>query len=322
MNCPSCHKDVHVADKDVGALFTCPQCRAVYFINFDGTPDYGQVAEPSEAEIKALIEKSLPAKKSKNKDKDKDKSKNLDLDQKLDQQQEQATDSNFDSNNNFELNLQTEPSQPLEQIVATEPLESPFAMPNESEDLSNSFEPISAGDEQQASSHFSESQINPWGAQELSQSSESEINLNSEIEVDNKSALTENSFENSLSSQPHFSPNSSSSLVTSSPLGSMTEANSFAEVAQEIESFGNQPVKISGLSYDLKIIDIENKELKFLVLEALEDSKFGWLNDEFKQQIELGFCELKNLTPLQAFIIARRLMAVEVTLQWTQNVLS
>lgn len=38
--CPNCQKQIDLQEKHFGALYTCPQCQAVYFINFDGQPEY------------------------------------------------------------------------------------------------------------------------------------------------------------------------------------------------------------------------------------------------------------------------------------------
>lgn len=38
--CPSCHKSIEVSESNFGSLYTCGQCSAVYFINFDGDPEY------------------------------------------------------------------------------------------------------------------------------------------------------------------------------------------------------------------------------------------------------------------------------------------
>ena len=43
MNCPNCNNSVEVLEKNYGALFTCPQCQAVYFINFDGQAEYSEM---------------------------------------------------------------------------------------------------------------------------------------------------------------------------------------------------------------------------------------------------------------------------------------
>lgn len=42
MDCPSCHKDIEISEQNYGALFACPECQAVYFINFDGQPEYSE----------------------------------------------------------------------------------------------------------------------------------------------------------------------------------------------------------------------------------------------------------------------------------------
>ena len=45
MNCPSCQNEVEVSERNYGALFTCPRCQAVYFVNFEGRPEYSNEAE-------------------------------------------------------------------------------------------------------------------------------------------------------------------------------------------------------------------------------------------------------------------------------------
>jgi len=44
MICPSCKKDQKVTEHNFGALYTCTSCKAVYFINFEGQPEYGEVS--------------------------------------------------------------------------------------------------------------------------------------------------------------------------------------------------------------------------------------------------------------------------------------
>ncbi len=36
---------MEVLEKNFGALFTCPECQAVYFLNFDGLPEYSNIEE-------------------------------------------------------------------------------------------------------------------------------------------------------------------------------------------------------------------------------------------------------------------------------------
>lgn len=47
MECPSCQNQVHVTESNFGALFTCPSCQAVYFIGFDGIPQFESNSESS-----------------------------------------------------------------------------------------------------------------------------------------------------------------------------------------------------------------------------------------------------------------------------------
>ncbi len=46
MQCPQCKNDVPVTEAQFGALYTCPKCVAVYFVGFDGQPEYGDMALP------------------------------------------------------------------------------------------------------------------------------------------------------------------------------------------------------------------------------------------------------------------------------------
>jgi hypothetical protein len=43
MICPNCQKDQKVDEQNYGALYTCPSCQAVYFISFEGMPEFGDV---------------------------------------------------------------------------------------------------------------------------------------------------------------------------------------------------------------------------------------------------------------------------------------
>lgn len=43
MICPNCQTDVAISEQLFGALYTCGACQAVYFINFEGQPEFGEV---------------------------------------------------------------------------------------------------------------------------------------------------------------------------------------------------------------------------------------------------------------------------------------
>lgn len=55
MKCPQCFKDVPISESQYLALYTCPQCYAVYFVNGDGVPEYGDMTVP-ESEIQQAPE--------------------------------------------------------------------------------------------------------------------------------------------------------------------------------------------------------------------------------------------------------------------------
>jgi hypothetical protein len=53
--CPNCHKSVEILDKHLGTLFTCPQCNAVFFIDWNGQPELAN----HEVEIEAPVEEAF-----------------------------------------------------------------------------------------------------------------------------------------------------------------------------------------------------------------------------------------------------------------------
>lgn len=266
MQCPSCQKEVSVKDKDVGALFTCPQCRSVYFINFDGTPEYGEVDQPSAEEIQKLQNQSVPEKKKKKKKNKKD-----------------SDESEFDAANAAEQSPAVEAEIPVMEAV---PVEAPvFEMQPEStfnleETLAEepqSFEPV---------------EPTPMEAFPTETASIDQISYESQ------------------------------QAESGQPIQQASSRQDFASIASEIESFGNEHTAVAGISYDLEITGLDTKESQELLREAIDDSRFGWHPEDIIREIRTGTCRLKNLTPVQAFVIARRIQFIDVDLKWKQNVLA
>ena len=191
MQCPSCHKDVPLSEKQFGALYTCRKCQSVYFVNFDGIPEYGEVA-PIEF----------------------------------------VNDSQTVENQTIENNEQ--PFQPFETTYEAAPEEIPAEIISET----------------------------------------------------------------------------------------ISDKNPFDSIAREIETFGNQETEISGLTYDLKITGLDSKESIFVLKEALLDAKFGWNSEDIFNQINYGSLELKQMTPIQAFVLAKRIQFIDAEMNWSQNVIA
>ncbi len=204
MQCPSCHKDVPLSEKQFGALYTCQKCQSVYFVNFDGVPEYGEIAP-----IEFMNEN-------------------------------QISDSQTSENQVNETNEQ--PFQPFESTfeATTEQIPEEIKEENQAEGVS---------------------------------------------EV-------------------------------------IPDKNPFDLIAREIETFGNQETEISGLTYDLKITGLDSKEAIFVLKEALLDVKFGWNSEEIFNQINYGSLELKQMTPVQAFVLAKRIQFIDAEMDWSQNVLA
>lgn len=260
MQCPSCHKEVDVKDKDVGALFTCPQCRSVYFINFDGTPDFGEVQQPSVEELQRLQNQAIPEKKKKKKNEP----------------------------DAAEFELATQDLQPLaEQQVESVPLSFEIEVP--SVDLSQNE--IAAFELQQAESVIHHEQP----SETLNELSSVEPVLTEPLPIEAPSQDVNN-------------------------FGGGNE--DFSSIASELESFGNSQTVVAGISYDLEVTGLDTKEAQELLKEAIEDSRFGWHAEDFSRDIRSGTCQFKNLTPVQAFVLARRIQFIDIEMKWKQNVLA
>ena len=258
MQCPSCQNEVSVKDKDVGALFTCPQCRSVYFINFDGTPEYGDIDQPSAEELEKLQSQSVPEKKKKKKKDKKD-----------------SEVSEFDAAEAAEAVAVEAEVSALEQQSNEAPA---FEMQSES------------------TFHIEEPQsfeaIEPTPIEALPTETSSIDNFSYETQPD----------------EPVVAHASS--------------GQDFASIASEIESFGNDHTAVAGISYDLEISGLDTKESQELLREAITDARFGWHPEDIVREIRTGTCRLKDLTPVQAFVLARRIQFIDVDMKWKQNVLA
>lgn len=197
MICPNCQVEQSVSEKNFGALYTCPSCQSVYFLNFDGQPDYGEV--PTDFQV---------------------------------------GDANIAENTNVQSNAQEEP-------VA----------------YANDF-------------------------------------LNTNYDLPNEESLA------------------------SSALAAVVATSAFDQIAGEISDFGNKELQIATLNYDVKISGLDNAEIKDLFLEAIEDSKFGWSASEIMASIINGEVFIKELNPVKAYILAKRLQFLDVEKKWTQHALA
>lgn len=286
MQCPSCHKEVDVKDKDVGALFTCPQCRSVYFINFDGTPEYGEVSQPSEEELKKLQNAAVPEKKKKKKKK-KD-------DEELEQHEVESLMKPEQTNpgaGDLGVTEETQPPVAFEMEVPAVDIPQTETPAFEMQSMQNFAMP-----EQEVPQETFQVVPEEPPIEALPTESPSIENFSyeaaSEMPPANEAQPTENQFQD------------------------------FSSIASEIESFGNQQTAVAGISYDLEVTGLDTKESQELLREAIDDSRFGWHPDDLVREIRRGSCTFKNLTPVQAFVLARRIQFIDVEMKWKQNVLA
>ncbi len=177
MECPSCHTDVRVTEAQYGALFTCASCQAVYFLNFDGKPEFDNSATNVETSIGTSVN-GIP--------------------------QEIPADFSL-----TQLYQQNEPTF-IQQSV-------PSALEN---------------------------------------------------------AIT------------------------------------------DIQNFGNQNID-ANLTFNLKVEGLDTKEVVGYFYDSINDSKLGWVAEEIMKSVSQGQCVIKNIKPVSAYILAKRLQFVDVKLDWS-----
>lgn len=239
MICPSCQKDVTVTEQNYGALYTCDQCQAVYFINFEGQAEY--------AEVPASFEPSADAMPA----------------------------------DPFAGSL-----EPLIDTVNVVSVDAPLegGLPDELHALTTDA----------AESTDSEPPIMP----------------------------------SDLSSEAAETPADWSVSEGVNPFETVQEPtvpaadNSFSQVAREISDFGNAEVHLAGMNYDLQISGLDTQETMRLFKEAIEDSKFGWDAGDLMKTVRNGEIRFQRLSPVKAYILAKRLQFLDIEKKWKQNVLS
>lgn len=262
MICPNCQIDAVITEDLYGALYTCSGCRAVYFINFEGQPEYGDVNEvipdivsgtsPSEPEA---LETSAP------------ESMAPELE-----------------NPSTAASLQT--SQEAESFESSlEPLVDSVDMVSFDNKLDDQFN----------------SQINDQNLQ-----TNTPENQNIEMPPADFSNSELNPFEQQ---QPEVNTE-------------IQNPSSFTNIAREISDFGNAEVQLSGLNYDLNITGLDSLETMRLFKEAIEDSKFGWNTSELLSTIKNGQIKFERLSPVKAYILAKRLQFLDIEKHWKQNAMS
>lgn len=262
MICPNCQINAVISEQLYGALYTCGGCQAVYFINFEGQPEFGEVpsgilsdiiSEPSSLEPVASepFVKELAAPES--------------------------------------VNATSEDS--LVSVQETETFESSL------EPLVDSVDMVS----------FDNKLDDQFNAQINDQNLQTDMPENQNIEPTTDFSNTElNPFEQQ---QPEVN-------------AEIQNPSSFTNIAKEISDFGNAEVQLSGLNYDLNITGLDSQETMRLFKEAIEDSKFGWNANELLSTVKNGQIKFERLSPVKAYILAKRLQFLDIEKHWKQNAMS
>lgn len=98
------------------------------------------------------------------------------------------------------------------------------------------------------------------------------------------------------------------------------QKQSLAEIEPEGTGiFESTEQVLGGLSYSVTIKNIDTKEIRKQMLEALDDSRFQWDPREVLKTVKAGTLELKNLNPVKASVVVQRMKDLSVKVSWEQH---
>lgn len=98
------------------------------------------------------------------------------------------------------------------------------------------------------------------------------------------------------------------------------QGNSFIN---EISDFGNEVQAYTGiLNLNLTIDEIDLPDQKNLLLEQLEDKRFGFDMEEVKEKLKYGKLEIHNLPVSKAVVLIHRLQGLSLKISWSENVIT
>ncbi len=124
----------------------------------------------------------------------------------------------------------------------------------------------------------------------------------------------ENPFLNfDLNSNPEFSQ------IETNPQAETQESSQ--EQSMNLSEYANSEfsqAKEGAFVYTVSISDIDSKEIREFLREAINDSRFGWDVQDIMAQVKLGELVLKNISPVKASILINRIKRLPVKIRWEQ----
>ena len=138
------------------------------------------------------------------------------------------------------------------------------------------------------------------------------------IHEDLPAAAEEPAFENpfmnfDLNSNPEASHIETLAEEPTAPMAP-AESMNLSEYANSEFSQG----KDGAFVYNVSISDIDSKEIREFLREAINDTRFGWDPQSIMAQVKHGELLLKNMSPVKASILINRIKRLPVKIRWEQ----
>lgn len=92
-------------------------------------------------------------------------------------------------------------------------------------------------------------------------------------------------------------------------------------ISESLTQYANSELsqgKDGAFVYNVSISDIDSKEIREFLREAISDTRFNWDAKLIISQIQKGELLLKNLSPVKASILINRIKRLPVKIRWEQ----
>ncbi len=101
------------------------------------------------------------------------------------------------------------------------------------------------------------------------------------------------------------------------PFENMQQGSESVNISEYANSEFSQG-KNGAFVYNVSILDIDSKEIREFLREAINDKRFNWDAQAIISQIKNGELQLRNLSPVKASILINRIKRLPVKIRWKQ----
>ena len=106
--------------------------------------------------------------------------------------------------------------------------------------------------------------------------------------------------------------------ATHTPVEQASETDSGSSQLQDVVDYANSDTMDASFYYNITISGIDSKELRDSVLEALDDSRFGWTQEDMALLIKNGCLQIQKINATKMYVLMSSLKFLPVQIDWDQ----